>query len=94
MMRYRRLDDGGLEPLMRPNVDTGMGLERLLTVLQGKQSVFETDLLEPWMSTVRACGPRTSSRCACSPIICGPAWWSSATGYGRRTPAAATCCAG
>jgi alanyl-tRNA synthetase len=54
MMRYRRRDDGGLLPLMQPNVDTGMGLERLLTVLQGKQSVFETDLLEPWMSTVRS----------------------------------------
>ncbi len=54
MMRYRRLDDGGLKPLMRPNVDTGMGLERLLTVLQGKQSVFETDLLEPWMTMVQS----------------------------------------
>ncbi len=54
MMRFRRLDDGGLKPLMRPNVDTGMGLERLLMVLQGQQSVFETDLLEPWMRTVRS----------------------------------------
>ncbi len=54
MMRYCRLGDGSLEPLVQSNVDTGMGLERLLTVLQGKQSVFETDLLEPWMSTVRS----------------------------------------
>jgi alanyl-tRNA synthetase len=53
MMRYHRFDDGGLKPLAQSNVDTGMGLERLLTVLQGKQSVFETDLLEPWMNAVR-----------------------------------------
>ncbi len=53
MMRYRRQDDGSLQPLVQSNVDTGMGLERLVTILQGKQSVFETDLLEPWTTTVR-----------------------------------------
>jgi alanyl-tRNA synthetase len=47
-MRYRRHDDGHLEPLPHPSVDTGMGLERLLTVLQGHESVFDTDLFEPW----------------------------------------------
>ena len=52
MMRYRRHDDGSLESLVQNNVDTGMGLERMLTVLQGKQSVFECDLFEPWMRTV------------------------------------------
>jgi alanyl-tRNA synthetase len=53
MLRFRRLDDGSLQPLGRPNVDAGMGLERLLTVLQGTGSVFGTDLLLPWTSTVR-----------------------------------------
>jgi alanyl-tRNA synthetase len=52
MMRYRRHDDGRLEPLRPPGIDTGMGLERLLTILQGKDSVYECDLFEPWMSTV------------------------------------------
>jgi alanyl-tRNA synthetase len=47
-MRYRRLEDGSLIPLQQPSVDTGMGLERLLMVLQGKQSVFETDIFQPW----------------------------------------------
>jgi alanyl-tRNA synthetase len=52
MLRYRRLDDGTLMPLSRPCVDTGMGLERLVMVLQGQDSVFGTDLLRPWTDTV------------------------------------------
>jgi alanyl-tRNA synthetase len=51
-MRYRRLADGSLEPLRQRSVDTGMGLERLLMVLQGRRSVFETDVFEPWMQTL------------------------------------------
>lgn len=47
-MRYQRYDDGRLGPLVPSNVDTGMGLERLLSVLQGVESVYETDLFEPW----------------------------------------------
>jgi alanyl-tRNA synthetase len=49
VMRYRRLRDGSLQPLERPAIDTGMGLERLVTVLQGCDSVYGTDLFEPWM---------------------------------------------
>ncbi|WP_460652744.1 alanine--tRNA ligase-related protein [Kribbella endophytica] len=52
MMRYRRLDDGSLEPLEQRNIDTGLGLERLTMLLEGKKSVFETSLFEPWMQTV------------------------------------------
>ncbi|MDP4010264.1 MAG: alanine--tRNA ligase [Candidatus Spechtbacteria bacterium] len=39
--------DGSLEKLETPGVDTGMGLERLAVVLQGKKHVFETDLFLP-----------------------------------------------
>jgi alanyl-tRNA synthetase len=51
-MRYRRHGDGRLEPLPQRNVDTGMGLERLLMVLQGSPSVFGTDVFQPWMNTL------------------------------------------
>ncbi|MFF9838496.1 alanine--tRNA ligase-related protein [Streptomyces sp. NPDC013740] len=48
MMRHRRLDDGTLRPLPQRNVDTGLGLERLATLLQGETSVYDSDVFEPW----------------------------------------------
>jgi alanyl-tRNA synthetase len=48
MMRYRRHGDGSLEPLEQPGIDTGMGLERLVTILQDKDSVYECDIFDPW----------------------------------------------
>jgi alanyl-tRNA synthetase len=51
-MRFRRHEDGRLEPLPRPNVDTGMGLERLLMITQSVPSVFHTDVFRPWVSTL------------------------------------------
>ncbi len=52
MLRYERLADGTLRPLARPCVDTGMGLERLLMVLQRAGSVYGTDLLRRWAGPV------------------------------------------
>ena len=46
-MQYERSADGVLTPLPRPSIDTGMGLERITTVMQGKLSNYETDLIRP-----------------------------------------------
>ncbi len=46
-MQFDRAADGVLTPLPRPSIDTGMGLERVSCVLQGKLSNYETDLLRP-----------------------------------------------
>lgn len=43
-MQYNKNKEGKLEPLSAPNVDTGMGLERVIGVLQNKKSVYETEL--------------------------------------------------
>ena len=45
-MQYNKKEDGTFEPLAQKNVDTGMGLERTICVLNGKKSVYETDLFE------------------------------------------------
>jgi alanyl-tRNA synthetase len=52
-MRYHRRPDGGLDPLPRPSVDTGMGLERLEMIRQGRSSVFGTSVFEPWLTALR-----------------------------------------
>jgi alanyl-tRNA synthetase len=46
-MQYNRDAKGVLTPLPRPSIDTGMGLERITAVMNGKVSVYETDLIEP-----------------------------------------------
>ncbi len=45
-MQYNKTADGAYEPLKQRNVDTGMGLERTLCILNDKSSVYETDIFE------------------------------------------------
>ncbi len=52
MVRYRRGEDDSLRPLPQSNVDTGAGLERLAMVLQGRHSVFDIDVFQPWTRVV------------------------------------------
>ncbi|MDE2311510.1 MAG: alanine--tRNA ligase [Patescibacteria group bacterium] len=46
-MQFEKMPDGKLVPLKKKNVDTGMGLDRTLTVLNGQRSVYDTELFKP-----------------------------------------------
>ncbi len=46
-MQYNQAPDGSRTPLPKPSIDTGAGLERILCLLQGVDSVWETDLMQP-----------------------------------------------
>jgi alanyl-tRNA synthetase len=56
-MQFNRDASGKMTPLPKPSIDTGMGLERVAAVLQGKQSNYDTDLFRPLITRVEAlCG--------------------------------------
>ena len=55
--QYYQAQDGSRTPLPAPNIDTGMGLERAAVIMQGKRSIYETDLFVPIVERVaELCG--------------------------------------
>ena len=56
-MQYNRKADGSLEGLPKKVIDTGMGFERLVRTLQGKQSNYDTDVFQPMLRKIgQICG--------------------------------------
>ncbi|MBB4195028.1 alanyl-tRNA synthetase [Rhizobium aethiopicum] len=51
-MQFEQTEPGVRNPLPRPSIDTGMGLERMACILQGVQSVFDTDLFRTLTGTI------------------------------------------
>jgi len=51
-MQFDQKADGTLAPLPAPSIDTGMGLERITSVLQGKRSNYDTDLFQPILQAI------------------------------------------
>lgn len=49
-MQYNKTAEGKFEPLKQKNVDTGMGMERVLTIFNGKTNVYDTELFLPVMT--------------------------------------------
>jgi len=58
-MQFNRDDQGAMQPLPKPSVDTGMGLERIAAVLQGRHSNYEIDLFQ---DLIRAAARETGQK--------------------------------
>lgn len=57
-MQFNRDISGKMTPLPKPSIDTGMGLERISSVLQGVDNIFKSDLLWPLIKTAEALSGR------------------------------------
>ena len=53
-MQFEQKADGSRSPLPKPSIDTGMGLERVTRLLQGKSSNYDTDLFQPLIAKAAA----------------------------------------
>ena len=101
MQFYQDLE-GALTPLPKPNIDTGMGLERAAIIAQGVKNIYDTDLYQPIIGKVAelagarygADARRPTCRCASSPSTPAAPPSSSATASSPATRAAATCSGG
>ncbi len=53
-IQFNRIDENTLEPLPKTHVDTGMGFDRIVSILQGKSSNYRTDLFWPVIQTIQS----------------------------------------
>ncbi len=58
-MQFNRSEDGTMTPLPKPSIDTGMGLERVAAVLQGKYSNYDSDLFLPVINALEKLAAKT-----------------------------------
>ena len=65
-MQFNRDEQGALHPLPKPSVDTGMGMERIAAVLQGKHSNYEIDLFQ---DLIRAAARETGQKASKNPSL-------------------------
>ncbi len=63
-MQFNRFEDGTMEPLPKPSIDTGMGLERVAAVMQGKLNNYDSDLFSPVIEKLEALSGRTYGNAA------------------------------
>ena len=61
-MQYNRDENGVMTPLPRPSIDTGMGLERITSVMQNVNSNYDTDLIYPLIEKVEEISGQTYYR--------------------------------
>ncbi len=61
-MEFNKTSEGKYEKLAKPNVDTGMGLERTSVVMQGKTTVFDTDIFEEILNEIRSKAQKKDDR--------------------------------
>jgi alanyl-tRNA synthetase len=73
-MQFNRLKDGSLQPLPAKHVDTGMGFERLVRVLQGKTSNYDTDVFQELIQFIA----EQSGEDYVSDAKAGEHWWREA----------------
>ncbi len=61
-MEFNKTSEGKYEKLSKPNVDTGMGLERTTVVMQGKSTVFDTDIFEKILGEIKSKAQKKDER--------------------------------
>jgi alanyl-tRNA synthetase len=67
-MQYNKASSGKLSPLPMPSIDTGMGIERLVAVLQNKKNNFDTDLFSPIIKKIETISGKKYNKSASTDV--------------------------